>query len=67
VFGDSYVQLEWYTGCSSRDIPLPEAFARREPSYGVTYTGESLDQLPGRHRILLDTPGVVRVVRIDAP
>jgi len=66
VAGVPYAQLEWYGGCSSRVFSLPDALARREPVYVVSATGAEFAQLPGRHRAVLDIPGVVHVVRLDA-
>jgi hypothetical protein len=64
--GDRFSQLEWYTGCSCI-VPLAEAFARGVPTYVVSDTAERFTGMPGRHRILLDVPGLVHVGRLDAP
>jgi hypothetical protein len=59
-------QLEWYGGCSNNWFSVPEALARREPVYVVNPTAAKLAQLPGCHRTVLDIPGVVHVLRLDA-
>jgi hypothetical protein len=66
VMGDPYTQLEWYGGCSSTVFSLPDAFARAEPVYVVDKNGAGFYGLPGRHRSVLDIPGVVHVIRLDA-
>jgi 4-amino-4-deoxy-L-arabinose transferase-like glycosyltransferase len=66
VEGVPYAQLEWYGGCSSRVYSFPDALARREPVYVVSPTGAEFAHLPGRRRVVLDIPGVVLVLRLDA-
>jgi 4-amino-4-deoxy-L-arabinose transferase-like glycosyltransferase len=66
VSGDWYNQLEWYSGCSSKEFSMPEALARREPVYVVSATGAEFAGLPGRHRAVFDIAGAVHVLRLDA-
>jgi hypothetical protein len=61
-----FPELEWYTGCDS-GAPVADALARAEPVYIVGPSRADFDPLPGRHRDVLDIPGIVHVIRLDAP
>jgi hypothetical protein len=46
---------------------VAHALTRAEPVYVVGPSRADFDPLPGRHRDVLDIPGIVHVIRLDAP
>jgi len=65
VIAGPFTQVEWYSGCSSAWMSLPDVLARAEPVYVVDPTDAELAQLPGQRRPVLDLPGVAHVIRLD--
>ena len=68
VGGDSYTQLEWYTGCAAEGFAGYDPLVRGDPFYSVIMPEEGTPRWVGRpdekHIVVLLIPGIVTVTRV---